>query len=350
MKRVAPSFWYDKEKKPFWILRLLGKGVGELAAWREKKGGGVKSKSFVICVGNISVGGTGKTPVVSYFATRFLAAGKKVGIICRGYGGTLKKATLVETAVHTARQVGDEPLMLAKYLSVPVAIGPGCRPQAVALLEQVGCEVIIMDDGLQDPSVEKDVSLIVVDGAVGFGNGRVLPAGPLREKPQRALQRVDAVVIMGVDQGDVAQTVRKLAQRNHFLSPVVLSAHFKVSEASRQYLATKKVVGFCGIGRPQKFFDALEETGAELVACFSFGDHEHISEATFKHMVGEAKQKGAILVTTQKDRARLPEDLQMEPWVLDGQVVGQSLEDFFHILLKKVSVRAGVLDGQKDDQ
>jgi tetraacyldisaccharide 4'-kinase len=248
----------------------------------------------VICVGNLTVGGAGKTPTALALAKALQAAGLRVAFLTRGYGGALRGPVAVDPAWHDARQVGDEPLLLAAQAPTWVARD---RRDGAQLAIAEGADVIVMDDGLQNPAVMKDLRIVVVDGPYGFGNGRVLPAGPLRETLGRGLARADAFVLIGPDDHGLTAMLAPHAP--------VLRARL-VPDAAARALAGRKVHAFAGIGRPEKFFATLRELGATCVGTQAFPDHHPYSGDDAKRQIDRARQDGAIAVTTAKDLVRLP--------------------------------------------
>jgi len=248
----------------------------------------------VVCVGNLVAGGTGKTPVAMAIGARLLAAGRSVHFLTRGYGGRVPGPCRVDPDRHHAGDVGDEPLLLARVAPTWVARDrrAGARSAVAA-----GAEVIVMDDGFQSPSLVYRLGLVVVDGAVGFGNRRVIPAGPLRETLGSGLARADAVVVVGDDRAGaaaIATAAGRLVVRAG-LEPV----------AGGPVLAGRRVVAFAGIGRPGKLFESLAAAGAEVAATFSFPDHHRYREPELAEVLRRAESLGAAVVTTAKDAVRL---------------------------------------------
>jgi tetraacyldisaccharide 4'-kinase len=254
----------------------------------------------VICVGNLTVGGAGKTPVVRALAERLRAWGRDVHLLSRGYGGRLEGPVRVDPARHSSADVGDEPLMLARDFPVWVARDRAAGAKAAA---EAGAEAIVMDDGHQNPSVKKALSLVVVDGETRrdewpFGDGRVFPAGPMREPLAVGLARAQAALILlpadlpKADPGLVAV----------LRGPPLLVAHLAAAAAPPK----GPQVGFAGVGKPWKVERALQAAGCELADFASFPDHQAYDEATLKRLADRAAQFDAGLVTTEKDWVRLP--------------------------------------------
>jgi len=318
MKLATPRWWYTRDRSARKgampatraLLTPLSWIWAAVTARRIARAVPADPGVPVICVGNLTVGGVGKTPVVRTLAARLAAKGKAVHLLSRGYGGRLEGPVRVDPAVHTAADVGDEPLMLARDFPVWVARDRAAGAKAAA---DAGAEVVVMDDGHQNPSVAKALSLVVVDGETRgddwpFGDGRVFPAGPMREPLAVGLARANAVVMMLPD--DVAQADPELAAM--LAGPPMLAAHLRPlgpPPAGPQ-------VGFAGIGKPWKVSRALEAAGCELADFASFPDHAAYDEATLKALADRAAVFGAGLVTTEKDWARLPQAwrARVTPW------------------------------------
>ena len=248
----------------------------------------------VICVGNLVAGGAGKTPVALAIGKRLMTRGRRVHYLSRGYGGTMAGPIQVDPGLHDARRVGDEPLLLAARAPTWVARH---RPAGARAAVAAGAEVIVMDDGFQNPSLIKDLSLVVVDGEYGFGNGRTLPAGPLREPLAGGLARAHGVVVMG----------EGTAWRDGlagFDKPILHGALQPAADSA--CLAGQTVLAFAGIARPAKFFATLEAMGCKLVAMHGFPDHHAYNADEIMTLVEAANAKGAVAVTTEKDHVRLP--------------------------------------------
>lgn len=254
----------------------------------------------VICVGNITAGGAGKTPTALALGALLLEQGQTVHFLSRGYGGKLSGPIRVDRRKHTAREVGDEPLLLAE--TVPTWIARNRVAGAKAAIAD-GASVIVMDDGLQNPTLAKTLSLVVIDGGAGFGNGRVLPAGPLREPVADGLARADAVLLMEPD------TVGVAAQLDAFSQPLLRGRMVPAAAAER--FAGRNVVAFAGIGRPEKFFATLEDLGCRIIKRQGFPDHHEFDPDEIMRLVETARAAGAIPVTTTKDFARLPREAQV---------------------------------------
>lgn len=259
----------------------------------------------VICVGNLTIGGTGKTPAVLAIAERLQARELHVAVVSRGHGGRLVGPLRVEPERHRADEVGDEPLLLAA--SAPVWIGRDRAAAARAAVED-GAEIVILDDGFQNPGLAKDLSILVVDAVAGFGNGRVIPAGPLREPVADGVARADFLLAVGEAAPLLAEwpDLARLPRLEGRIEPL----------ATGMPWAGLRVLAFAGIGRPEKFFATLKGLGAELLRTRAFGDHEPYSGPILERLEAEARSLGAQLVTTEKDAVRLPDAFRRKVLVL----------------------------------
>ncbi len=249
----------------------------------------------IICIGNITVGGTGKTPLALTLAEWLIRQGEAVHFLTRGYGGTEEGPLRVDPARHTAEEVGDEPLLLAAVAPTWVSAD---RAEGAAAAVRDGAKLILMDDGLQNPALIKDFSILVADAQTGLGNGRLIPAGPLREPMDRGLSRVGAVVIIG--RGHAAD---RIAARARARAIPVFRAILRAAPAPD--LDGLPVLAFAGIGRPEKFYATLRELHADIVGTASFADHHIFGEREALDLLLRARELNAALVTTEKDLARL---------------------------------------------
>lgn len=326
-----PAFWH---RPPSWMSRLLmplGAVYGAVAA-RRMQGEGSDAGVPVLCVGNYHTGGAGKTPTVLALTRLLRDLGETPVVLSRGYGGRLRGPVMVDATRHTAADVGDEPLMLARTMPVAVARD---RISGVALARSQGASVILMDDGFQNPAVVKDATLIVIDSHRGLGNGCVFPAGPLRAPLAPQLARTDALIVIG--DGAAAQPVAAgIAARG---APV-LSAHLQPNAASLAALAGKRVLAFAGIGDPGRFFRTLRAGGIDLVGERAFADHHPFSQSEIETLAAEAQRDALTLVTTEKDLARLRTAGGLPPWANDIVPFAVTLEfDDAASLRKLVSQR-----------
>ena len=294
----APEFW----QRDSWQARLLAPAAGlyDLAGrWRARVTTPSRAPVPVICVGNLSTGGTGKTPVALAIGTHLIVHGARVAFLSRGYGGAERGPVIVDPTRHRASDVGDEPLLLAALAPTIVARD---RAAGARLAVSSGAEIIVMDDGLQNPGLAKSLAIVVVDGETGFGNGRVFPAGPLRESLARGMSRADLFVIMGADRHALGTSLGRHA-------PVVQA---RLEPEPAPQLAGARCVAFAGIGRPEKFFATLESLGAQLVERISFPDHHPYRTDEAEQLLARARNLDARAVTTAKDRVRLPAALHAQ--------------------------------------
>ncbi|MDE5464248.1 tetraacyldisaccharide 4'-kinase [Bradyrhizobium sp. CSS354] len=291
-----PAFWYRPRSLESYALAPLGALYGAITERRMLREG-VDAGIPVICVGNYHVGGAGKTPTVLALTKLLRELGETPVVLSRGYGGNLKGPVMVDRMRHTASDIGDEPLMMARDVPVTVARD---RLEGVVLAKSQGATVILMDDGFQNPRLLKDTSLIVIDSERGLGNGRVFPAGPLRAPLQAQLARTDALVVIGGGRAadDVAA---ELARRNK----PELRARLRPETESVARLLGKPVFAFAGIGDPERFFRSLRASGIEVARTRAFADHHMFSNDEIAALATEAQREQQTLVTTEKDLARL---------------------------------------------
>src|SRR2546425_458682 len=300
-----PPFGYRPASWKSHLLKPLAALYGAVAAHRLKREG-LAAGVPVLCVGNYHGGGAGKTPTVLALAKLLRELGENPVVLSRGYGGKLRGPVRVDPACHSAADVGDEPLMLAATLVVVVAKD---RVAGVVLAKSQGASVILMDDGFQNPAVAKDASLIVIDSERGLGNGRVIPAGPLRAPLAVQLDRTDALVMIGGGSGADA-----VAGSIAGAGKPVLRARFLADDTSLAALRGKRALAFAGIGDPVRFFTTLAGSGIEVVRGRAFADHHAFSRREIEALVAEAKRDGLIPVTTEKDLARLRDSGGMPEW------------------------------------
>ncbi len=287
----APSFWFDgnsalaKALMPFSCLYQTGAKIH-----RQYAGTPYKSTLPVICVGNIVSGGAGKTPAVQALVKLLKDKNMSVNpvILLRGYGGKLAGPSLVAPQAHSVKDVGDEALLHAKHSQTIISRK---RNLGAQLAELGGNDIIVMDDGLQNNSLQKDISFLVVDTAQGLGNGKLIPAGPLRESLTQALEKTDAVIALGA-------------------APFPFETDKPVFKAQIEPVQNpefdRPVIAFAGIGRPEKFFDSLKDCGADVIATHYFADHHLYRDKEIAPLLDQAQKAGAALYTTEKDETRLP--------------------------------------------
>jgi len=291
-----PGFWHRPSSFVSLLLLPLGALYGAVAARRMQREG-FDAGIPVLCVGNYHVGGAGKTPMVLALTRMLRDLGETPVVLSRGYGGRLHGPVKVDPDRHAAADIGDEPLMMAR--TVPVVVARD-RISGVALARSQGASVILMDDGFQNPAIAKDASLIVIDGDRGLGNGLVFPAGPLRAPLPPQLARTDALIVVG-DGAAAAPVAAAIAAQGR----PVLSAHLRADDASVASLRGKRVLAFAGIGDPPRFFRTLHASGIEVVRERAFADHHPYAQAEIEALIAEAKPDALMLVTTEKDLARL---------------------------------------------
>jgi tetraacyldisaccharide 4'-kinase len=296
----APNFW---QKRGLLSACLLP------ASWPLRVGAKLRRMTVrpqilpvpVFCIGNVTVGGSGKTPLSLGIQKRLLAHGVHGHFLTRGYGGSLKGPVKVDIEMHSALEVGDEALLLARQ--APCWVSANRSAGALAAVES-GAGAIIMDDGFQNPSLQKTLSLIAVDSTYGFGNGRVMPAGPLREPLGEGLARADGVIIVGPRLKNPAMS------EIYRIGKPVVGARLVASDVSK--IAGRPVIAFAGIGRPGKFFETLREIDCEIIAKHEFADHQPYDMQDIGPIIKQASEAGLSVVTTEKDLVRVPESLRAQ--------------------------------------
>jgi tetraacyldisaccharide 4'-kinase len=308
----APSFWNMPHSAPSLAPRLLapfGALYAEIAGWRMSRRGR-RLPIPVLCVGNFVVGGAGKTPAAVAVAKRLIESGETPFFLSRGYHSAAehRPPLRVDLARHRAGEVGDEALLLARVAPTVVSAD---RVAAGRLARSQGASVLILDDGLQNPALEKNLRFAIVDGATGIGNGLCLPAGPLRATLAAQIEFVNAVVIVGA--GDPGARV---AEQVRAAGKPVVSAELVVDAATAAKLAKQRVHAFAGLGRPDKFFASLADLGAEIVGVAGFPDHHAYRRAEILSLQHAAQRENALLVTTEKDLVKLAGRADLvNPWL-----------------------------------
>ena len=306
----APKFWYLKESVWCRILKPFGKIYGWSVERRFKRTHPYQADIPVICVGNLSVGGTGKTPVCLALGKILKQKGIPFFFLNHGYKSR-QRGVFVDKGQMTALDVGDEALLLAEMAPTVV---DNKRARGAQMIQKMGAKALIMDDGFQNPSLIKTVSFIVVDGHTGFGNGCLIPAGPLREPINKGLQRADAVIIAGRDETGVAAQVKQVVPEMP-----ILMGHFEPDKTAISKLQGEKVLAFAGIGRPNKFFNMLKGAGIPVAKQISFPDHYFYTRFDMEEIMAEAA--GLPILTTTKDFVKVPKDIQSKLTVIKGEFV-----------------------------
>ncbi|MBB4953859.1 tetraacyldisaccharide 4'-kinase [Agrobacterium vitis] len=295
MSLQAPSFWWQKpgwQALALWPLSYL---YGRIAARRIMRKDRYRASVPVICIGNFTLGGAGKTPTALALAKATMAMGLKPGFLSRGYGGSRRDTTVVDPTRHSAAEVGDEPLLLAA-LALTV-ISPR-RKDGAQELERQGVDLIIMDDGFQSAQLHLDLALLVVDSRKGAGNGFVFPAGPLRAPLGPQFSNLHVLLQVG-DSDRATPLVRRAARAG---KPVLNASVCPVTVDPRLRTRT---LAYAGIADPEKFYDSLRNIGSEIIIRKSFGDHQPLDQHAIADLLDTARANGLQLVTTAKDMARL---------------------------------------------
>lgn len=310
MPLEEPSWWYGSKPAPA-LLSLLGRLYGGIAEWRFRRHAPYRSRLPVICVGNFTAGGTGKTPLSILIARTLQEQGLAPAFLTRGYGGRETGPAWVDAEAGGADRFGDEPLLLARAGPTVVARDRALGAQLIEAGGR-GISAIIMDDGLQNPSLAKDLTIAVVDGARGLGNGAVIPAGPLRAPIDFQMGLVDAIGV--TMNGDANGTLELM--RHRFPGPV-LELH-RAATGDVDWLKGTAVVAFAGIANPERFFAQLDELGASVKDRIAFRDHHAFTRDDAERLLAAAAQHGATLVTTEKDWVRLQGKPELPPRLVES--------------------------------
>ena len=315
----TPKYWQSNSILSR-ILMPLGWLYGKITQLRLQLKKSPRANIPVICVGNITAGGTGKTPVSISIAKMLETAMYHPFFVTRGYGGKLQNV-MVNNKKHSAHDVGDEPLLLSAQ--APVIVNAD-RYKGAKMAEEQGADVVIMDDGFQNPSLHKDLSFLVFDGHYGIGNGKIIPAGPLRETFADGVKRADALIILGKDKHNLAQRCE-------------LPVFFGHTEATQTNLDNQDVVAFAGIGHPQKFYHTLKQQGFNVVKTIDFPDHHFYSSEELDNIVKQAKSLNAQIYTTSKDFVKIPPLYSQDINVLEIAVVWDNPEELSAFIKQKIS-------------
>ena len=296
MVSEAPPFWWKKGDPRAWLLAPASLIYGYFASRRMKNAKRAAVDVPVICVGNFTVGGAGKTPTVITLAKAAKARGLKPGVLSRGYGGSMDRTTVVDADHHRARDVGDEPLLIAREALTVISRK---RLEGARMLISEGADLIIMDDGFQSAALRFDYALMVIDSMRGIGNGFLVPAGPVRAPT--TLQLAHATALLKLGDGAGADPFIRIAARSG--KPVYEGSVEPVGDA--KVIEGKRVLAFAGIADPKKFYRTVENLGAEIVAKRSFGDHQHLSDDEIEDILTTSEKQDLTIVTTAKDAVRL---------------------------------------------
>lgn len=335
MVSEAPPFWWTKPDWRAYALWPVSQIYGLVAGRRMRRRRRAEVTVPVICVGNFTVGGAGKTPTAIALARAAKARGLKPGFLSRGYGGSLDVTTVVDPHHHRARAVGDEPLLLAREALTVIARK---RVKGAMKLVEEGADLIIMDDGFQSAHIHYDYALLVVDAQRGLGNGHIIPGGPVRAPLVDQLRHADAVLRMG--KGDAADPVVRLAAR---AGRPAYDAVARPRPGSG--VEGRALLAFAGIGHPDKFFRTVEEAGGRLVATRPFPDHHYYTDENLADLLDQADAAGADLVTTAKDAVRIRHasdvatrllrrlsvieiDLEFDPPGIPERIIGDTIAAF----------------------
>ncbi len=296
----APSFWYHRSITGYiimmllWPLSILWRLV---SYYRRLWTTPVKLALPVICVGNLTAGGTGKTPLVRQFALIATASGLNPVILSKGYGGK-ERGPMIVSPESPADMVGDEPLELTGIC--PVVIAKSRKAGARWITEHMTADVIIMDDGFQNPAIRPDYGILVFDGKRGIGNGQIIPIGPMRERLRYGLHRASHVVIIGDDAQGLTRVIKTIKP-----DMPVISAHKRFDQTAWEAMPKTHLVAFAGIGHPDAFFSMITQQGGKMVQHMAFPDHHQYTDRDWEHIVATASHNKARLVTTMKDYMRL---------------------------------------------
>ena len=312
-----PSFWWREPGLSAALLAPIAAAYGAVAARRLAQTG-VRTSVPVVCVGNFTLGGAGKTPTAITLAAMLQAAGQQVCCLSRGYGGSEAGPKRVDAHADSAAQVGDEALLLAR--AAPTIVSRD-RVAGACLAKAQGASVVVMDDGLQNASLAKDFTLAVVDGRRGIGNARVFPAGPLRAPLDAQLARCDALLVIGGN-GGAGEAVAAAAARGL----PVFHGRLVPDPASIEALKARQVLAFAGIGDPEKFFASAAAAGIEVADRTAFPDHHRFTAEEAAELIMRAEHSGLALLTTEKDRARMAGDTLLDALAARVHVLPVTLE------------------------
>lgn len=318
----TPKFWKDKNiisfiLYPFSVIYYAAKTLNVLFSKQ------YRSKNLeVICVGNLTAGGSGKTPIALRIGEILKEHKKNFAYLSKGYKGQIKTFTKVDIEKHSFLEVGDEPLLLAKVADTFVCKN---RKQAIKILSKdYDYDIIVMDDGFQNPTIYKDKNIIVIDGEYGIGNGMLLPSGPLRDKVKNSINKINFVIIIGQDKQHLEES---------FVNNGIKVLRANIEEKSKPQKG-KSYLAFCGIGRCEKFFNSLKKANYNITKEISFEDHHKYTEKELQEIVSEAKKEDSKIITTSKDWIKLPKKYRNKISVLDIDTKFFDNDEFISLILK----------------
>lgn len=317
----TPKFWRDENiisflLYPFSIIYSIFRNLHVFFSSE------YRTNLKIFCVGNLTAGGSGKTPVAIKIGYILKNNNVKFAYLSKGYGGIIKEFTKVDLTKHKAEDVGDEPLLLAEVADTFI-----CKNRKIAmdnLFKNFNYEIIVMDDGFQNPTIYKDKNIVVIDGEYGLGNGELLPSGPLREKVENAIKRTSFFIVIGQDRQHLEE---KLLNNNMQVLRAYISEK-NILNDSPKYLA------FCGIGRPEKFFNSLKKSNYNVIKEISFPDHNKYKEEDLSRILVDANKNDAKIITTKKDWVKLPEGYKNKVEFLDIEIKFYNNDEFVELLLK----------------
>lgn len=309
-----PKFWEDSDNNYVRILDPIAKVYSFISKSKLNSVTPVKADVPVVCIGNVVLGGAGKTPTVELVCDILKKKFKSPQILTAGYGGYLKNVVRVDPQLHSYLQVGDEALLSANV--APTWVGKN-RVNSMKASILAGADVLVMDDGFQNNSIEKDLKILVVDSRQAFGNGHIFPAGPLRESPMEGINKSDLVLVIGDRNEDLENQIRSVKE-----SIPIFRAHMEV--VNPVPIENNRVVGFCGLGYPKKFKNTLIDCGYEVIDFVSFSDHHPYTITEIQKLLNGAKSVNASLVTTMKDFVKIPAVFKTDISVVAIKLVPES--------------------------
>lgn len=320
----APDYWQSGPTAAIGhLLSPLGALYAMATSFRASGQPSWEAPVPVICIGNLVMGGAGKTLVGTHLAKEFIKMGRRPHIVIRGYGGSLDGPTQVDVNTHTHHDVGDEALL---YAAITPTWAGSDRIASAKRAVNADADMIIMDDGFQNPALAKTLSILIFDGNYGVGNGYGFPAGPLREFLGAGIKRANGIV--GI--GRLPQSILSVARDK----PVFVADTVPVSD--NEDLKRKRVLAFAGIGRPQKFFNSLSSAGADIVHSVGFPDHHNYTDAEIRNLKKEAEIKSAILVTTAKDHVRLSPEMKKAVTAFHVDIKWQNKSSFVDFITEGI--------------